>query len=43
MEIPVNENTFTPEKPIVIRFTNSKGKKSVYTLRLTNKLKLVLN
>ncbi len=43
LNLPVDEKKFTPEKPIVIIFKNPKGKQCVYTLRLTNKMKLVLN
>jgi hypothetical protein len=40
--LPVDENTFNPATPIVVKFVKD-GKTKIFTLRMTNKKSLVLN
>lgn len=43
IDVPVTDAEFNEEKPLVVKFLDRKGKVIVYSLRITSKIRLVLN
>lgn len=43
IELPIQKDDFTKQKPLIINFKDDKGREKIYYLRITQKNGLCLN